>query len=622
MDMPIHAVQDNLETSHAPSCQHHTKHHTMINTLIIGAGPGGLCAAKTMLQHNQAADVVLVDNHASVGGVWAKEQLYPTLKTNNLFSTLDFSDFPMDSARFGVYPGQHVTGEAMHAYLAAYAEHFKILHRIRFNTKVVEVRRRDASDAAPGGWDVEVVGGEVLRCEKLVVATGVLSTPHLPHMDGDKDFRGPFLHSSELGRKADGLMGSPDIQTVAVIGGCKSAYDAVYLAASTGHKVEWIIRRSGRGPAWIFPTHTFLGPFKAWREKLLGRRILTLLSPCNWPDHSGFGWLRNLFHTTAVGRFMTRKFWDVVYADTKRECRYHESEVFGVLEPEASPFWYGTASGTLNYEQDFLSFLSNGQVRVHRADIDHLSATSIHLDPKTASPYSVPTDAVVACTGYSAMPTITFSPPSTHSDLGIPTTTLPPEDAALWASLDHEADLAIGTQFPHLLAGPRGRHSETEFHPGSTSAAETAYTPWRLYRGMAPPGLAAAGDRSLVFVGMLSNVTNTLRTEVQCLWALAYLCGDPLGGLGGLGGGAGGGSGAGRVRAETALFQRYAQLRAPYGHGRLYPDLTFDQLPYWDVLLHDLGLETRRKGGWRELFEAYGHRDYRGIVDEWIASRQ
>jgi hypothetical protein len=44
-----------------------------------------------------------------------------------------------------------------------------------------------------------------------------------------------------------------------------------------------------------------------------------------------------------------------------------------------------------------------------------------------------------------------------------------------------------------------------------------------------------------------------------------------------------------------------------------------DQVPYWDLLLHDLGLETRRKGGWRELLEPYSHEDYAGLVDEWLS---
>jgi hypothetical protein len=145
-------------------------------------------------------------------------------------------------------------------------------------------------------------------------------------------------------------------------------------------------------------------------------------------------------------------------------------------------------------------------------------------------------------------------------------------------------------------------------------AVEVSYTPWRLYRGIAPPGQTAAGDRSLVFLGMFSNVANTIRLEIQCLWALAYFnrklpsvdtdVSEK------------------KIFEETALFQRYVQHRAPYGHGPFYPDLVFDQVPYWDILLHDLGLPTARKANaFRELFEPYARGDYEGLVQEWIQKK-
>lgn len=274
---------------------------------------------------------------------------------------------------------------------------------------------------------------------------------------------------------------------------------------------------------------------------------------------------------------------------------------------------YGTASGTLNYERDFLSFIDKGQVRIHRADISHISKDGLHTIVD-GQPKVLRVDALVASTGYSAKPSILFSPSSSHSDLGVPSAELSKTQTDFWASLDGQADLAIGEQFPRLLDGPfQSPKSSTRrpFHPGATSDVETPYTPWRLYRAIAPPGLTAAGDRSLVFIGMFSNIANTIRLEIQCLWALAYFNNrlptvdqDVR---------------DGKVLSDTALFQRYTQHRSPYGHGRLYPDLVFDQMPYWDVLLHDLGLETRRKRDWwHELLEPYSHHDYKGIVDEWL----
>ncbi|KAK3371075.1 cofactor FMO1 FAD enzyme [Lasiosphaeria ovina] len=599
----------------------------MIDILIIGAGPSGLCTAKTLLQQDAAAKVVLIDGRATAGGVWAREKLYPTLRTNNLFTSLDFTDFPMDAARFGVGPGQHITGDQMHAYLTAYAEHFGIADKIRFNTKAVNVRRRDGNGAAAGGggWDVELEGGEVLQCRKLVVATGVLNEPSLPRIDGIESFGAPFLHSCDLGPQAHTLTEDPQISTVAVLGGGKSAYDAVYLAATSGHRVEWIIRRSGRGPSWVFPTHTMLGPVRAWREQLVLRRVLSFMSPCVFPDLSGLGWLRRFLHTSAVGRFVASKFWAAIHADTVRDCRFRADPRFAVLEPEHSPFWYGTSSGTLNYDIDFLDLVSSGRVRIHRADISHVSHRTIHLvaeDSNTAAgagygtvkPAEVPTtelsvDALVAATGYASKPSISFSPATLLGDLGVPATTLDTEQTAFWAKLDAKADGTIRQQFPQLIPGPR------------RSAVQHSTTPWRLYRGIAPPNLAAAGDRSLVFVGIFSNIANTMRLEVQSLWAAAYLSGK-IAHLDDDDDDDSQEEKKGRIYAATALAQRWAMHRAPFGHGAAYPDLVFDQLPYLDLLLHDLGLETRRKPtALRELFEAYSQADYRGIVDEWLAKQ-
>lgn len=305
-----------------------------VDILVIGAGPSGLCAAKTLLQHDENVNLLIVDAHGSVGGVWSKEQLYPTLKTNNIFSTLDFSDFPMDPDRFDVKPGEHVTGEVMHDYYRAYTDHFHLSHRIRFNAPVVDVSQRP-----DGGWDVTLDSGETISTKKLVVATGISAQPHLPSLDGLDDFHAPFVHSNDLGRSAVTLTEEADVRTVAVLGGSKSAYDAVHLAASTGHDVEWIIRKSGRGPCWVVPPYTFFGPFRALREKLVTRRFLTFISPWSLPDYSGFGWLRRLLHFTAFGQAFSQKIWGKMHASTVRDSRFRSKEEYTVLEPEQNPFW-------------------------------------------------------------------------------------------------------------------------------------------------------------------------------------------------------------------------------------------------------------------------------------------
>lgn len=70
---------------------------------------------------------------------------------------------------------------------------------------------------------------------------------------------------------------------------------------------------------------------------------------------------------------------------------------------------------------------------------------------------------------------------------------------------------------------------------------------------------------------------------------------------------------------ETALFNHFSLWRAPYGLGAHYPDFSFDGMPFFDLLLRDLGLNPGRKGGWiREILgEPYLPKEYRGVVDGW-----
>jgi hypothetical protein len=84
------------------------------------------------------------------------------------------------------------------------------------------------------------------------------------------------------------------------------------------------------------------------------------------------------------------------------------------------------------------------------------------------------------------------------------------------------------------------------------------------------------------------------------------------------------------VARSTLLHTQWGVWRHPTGYGGSVPDFAFDSIPYTDVLLGDLGLKVRRKGGddggwlswFREISEPYGPEDYIGLVGEWSEARQ
>jgi cation diffusion facilitator CzcD-associated flavoprotein CzcO len=53
----------------------------------LGTGIHGLAMLKTYREVHPNASIVVLDKGTSIGGVWAKDRLYPGLHTNNHFQT-------------------------------------------------------------------------------------------------------------------------------------------------------------------------------------------------------------------------------------------------------------------------------------------------------------------------------------------------------------------------------------------------------------------------------------------------------------------------------------------------------------------------------------------------------
>lgn len=208
---------------------------------LMRVGWHGLVAAKTYLEVNPDANVVVLDAGSSVGGVWAVDHIYPGLKSNNMLGTYQYSDFPMDGEAWGVKPGQHIPGHVVHEYLTKYAEKFGVLQRIRFNCVVKSVERNEE-----GGWLLTTNGQpRLVKARRLAIATGMTSQAFLPTFKGQDLFGVPLFHSKDFAEKRKVL---ETAKKVTVLGGGKSAWDAVYANASRGVEVDWVIRGMIRNP--------------------------------------------------------------------------------------------------------------------------------------------------------------------------------------------------------------------------------------------------------------------------------------------------------------------------------------------------------------------------------------
>jgi hypothetical protein len=143
---------------------------------VIGAGPGGLAAAKHAIQAGFA--VTVFEASDDLGGQWYTTAdhsgVWPGMRTNTSRAMTAFSDFPAPETH-----ELHPFAWQIHEYLRAYAAAFDVTTHIRFETAVTSVRP---------GW---TVNGEPF--DAVVSATGRFHAPVLP--PGLEGFAGELLHA-------------------------------------------------------------------------------------------------------------------------------------------------------------------------------------------------------------------------------------------------------------------------------------------------------------------------------------------------------------------------------------------------------------------------------------------
>ncbi|KAI0446395.1 hypothetical protein F4803DRAFT_41910 [Xylaria telfairii] len=614
--------------------------------VVIGAGWYGLAAASQFHCTQPDKSLVILDAQSSIGGTWAEERLYPTLKSNNMLGTYEYPGFPMSSDKFDVKPGEHMKGTALNSYLKAYAEHNGVADLVRFNHKVLSAEHRDTYD---GGWILTIAApgkrGKKVVAGRLILATGMTSQAFLPHFDGQEDFEdggGRIFHGKHFKQNSDTL---ETAQAVTIFGATKSGWDAVYAYAAAGIKVNWVVRSSGHGPCWM--ASPYATPLKLRAEKLANTRFVTWFSPCIWGEADGYGWIRRFFHNTAIGRFLVNTLYNTIGGEILETNNYDAHPNMAKLKPLTQFMFTADSIATLNYEQDIFKLIKSDLVDVYLGEIDHLSAGKVHLADGTA----FDSDVFLACTGWKHVPGIKFLPEGIEAELGIPheptTDSAPARDLANQQSLIEAADREILHRFPRLRDQPvwNTHYTPMTAQKGIAGAAGemtpyTPLTPYMLHRFMVPVSARFLRTRDIAFTGMMSNFSNAITAHLCGLWISAFFAGklaiddvdDDYEGLSTLKtsllGSSGEKNGAAAkarrsLRYETVLFNRWGTWRYPTDWGSRRPAFTFDAVPYFDLLQRDLGLNPHRKSGWfAEIMQPYGPDDYQEVNDEWLRKQK
>src|SRR6185312_8310201 len=203
------------------------------DTVIVGAGFSGIGTA-IKLDKSGLTDYLVIEAGGGPGGTWYWNT-YPGVAVDipSFSYQFSFEQSPNWSRTYA--PGRE---------LKAYAEHcvdkYGIRSRIRFNTKVISAEFDDEHAL----WRVQTDPGGELTARFLISASGVLTVPNLPDIDGVDSFDGITMHTARWDHTQD-LTG----KRVAIIGTGASAVQVIpEIAPIVEHLTVF-----QRTPIWCFP---------------------------------------------------------------------------------------------------------------------------------------------------------------------------------------------------------------------------------------------------------------------------------------------------------------------------------------------------------------------------------
>jgi dimethylaniline monooxygenase (N-oxide forming) len=329
---------------------------------VVGAGPGGVTAAKSLVE--EGFEPTVFEQSRAVGGQWnigaPHSGVWPGMRANTSKFLSAFSDFPPpdDWTMFA-------RAEQLQAYYAAYADRFGVTPTIRFGARVANVEQVD------GGYRLswtDASGSHSSRFDGVVVASGRYNTPSTPDVEGLGTFtgRGGVHHSFDYAGR-DELAG----QRVVVLGNSISGLE---LASDLAVDDSITVYSAFRKPRYIIP-----------------RVALGVPSDCRF--------------LTRINAYLPLALpMDAVAAGFKQ----------AVLEAAGHPSQYGAPAphdnifvADLSMCQDWLSHVAHGRLQV-KPNVVRVDGRSVHFEDGT----SAEADTFICATGFDV--NLPFLSPAIH----------------------------------------------------------------------------------------------------------------------------------------------------------------------------------------------------------------
>lgn len=420
---------------------------------VVGAGPSGLVAAKTLLhQHSSSSSsetepafsVTVFDAQPRIGGLWPLDKtdaaglVHPLMLTNQSRHTVQFSDLAWHKDAPHM-PKAWQVGRYLQRYMRTYcSSEEEQRFRLRLGCKIEKAELVGQDRGAPA-WRVTAKSQDGVVDENeydyLLVASGIFGKPHIPDLPG---LQGPgsvpVIHSSRyrdiqsLLPNAEGKRGK-----ILVVGGQMSGVEiagtiASHLASAANtpgpNRVpgacQFTVHHLVQRPTWVLPLFTSPAPGLAAAPFL----------PLDFPSYNLANRPHPLVNTQGHITVHSAKTMHGVYQGT---LGTDQSEFHPLLAPagetarEQPPYlavsdWYAdfVRSGLITLSAGKLASLLDGVATVSPSSTSHDLITTVS-----------DIAAVVLATGFEGAPSISFLPGDIQKTLAVEASR--PESAPLLA---------------------------------------------------------------------------------------------------------------------------------------------------------------------------------------------
>ncbi|MBJ7451131.1 MAG: NAD(P)-binding domain-containing protein, partial [Blastococcus sp.] len=215
-----------------------------VDVVVVGAGFSGL-----YLLHRLRAEgfsVRVFEAASDVGGTWFWNR-YPGARCD--IPTTDYTfGFDPELEREWTWSEKYATQPEILRYLQFVTDRYDLRRDITFDTRVEGAEWDDKT----GLWAVRTSTGETVSCRYYVMATGCLSVPKAPDIEGAPRFAGEVYFTSRWPHEGVDLTG----KRVAVVGTGSSGIQSIPLIAQQAAQLT-VFQRT---PNFSIPAHNSPAP--------------------------------------------------------------------------------------------------------------------------------------------------------------------------------------------------------------------------------------------------------------------------------------------------------------------------------------------------------------------------